>query len=267
MLRPVSRRELILTAPAGLTLAAIASRAVRAGGDAAPASEHPHFPHTDVEAARKVVGLAHSKLDELRPLVEERPTLALATVDWGFGDWETAIGAASHTGQRAIVEFLMSHGARPDIFTFAMLGHLAAVKSMIETVPGVQRTRGPHGITLLAHARAGGDASKPVLDYLQSLGDADPKYVDKPITDEEKQLLRGEYTFGAGPNDRLSVGDAMGALSIVRVGGIVRRLFHQGDLEFHPAGAPNVIVRFTMTDDHVERVTVIDGTTEIVAVR
>jgi hypothetical protein len=51
----------------------------------------------------------------------------------------------------------LAHGARPSIFSAAMLGQLAVVRAFTEAAPGVQGTPGPHGITLLAHARAGGD--------------------------------------------------------------------------------------------------------------
>ena len=44
-----------------------------------------------------------------------------------------------------------------------MLGQLDVVKAFIDASPGVQRIHGPHGITLLAHARAGGEKAKPVL--------------------------------------------------------------------------------------------------------
>ncbi|MBL8747439.1 MAG: hypothetical protein JNK58_13925 [Phycisphaerae bacterium] len=249
MVRSISRRDLLLAAPAGLTLASITPRAALARDPAAPSPLFPHFPHTDAETARRVVGLAHSKLDELRPLIEERPTLANAAVDWGFGDWETAIGAASHTGQRPIVEFLISHGARPDLFTFTMLGRLDAVKSILDAAPALATLRGPHGISLLSHAKAGGEQSRPVLDYLNSLGNADPTYRDEPITEDEKRALQGEYSFGPSETDRLIIGAGMGGLTIMRASGIPRRMFHQGHLEFHPAGAPGVRIHFVRLQD------------------
>ena len=39
--------------------------------------------------------------------------LACATLDWGFGDWETALGAASHVGRPEIAEYLIANGAEP----------------------------------------------------------------------------------------------------------------------------------------------------------
>lgn len=53
-----------------------------------------------------VVSAAHSDLDKVKDLVGKRPELANAAWDWGFGDYETAIGAASHMGRRDITEGL-----------------------------------------------------------------------------------------------------------------------------------------------------------------
>jgi len=202
------------------------------------------FPLQDPGLVRQTVGHAHGKFAELRALVEARPALANAAIDWGFGDWETAIGAASHTGQREIAEFLIAHGARPDLFTFAMLGNLAAVRGALEADASLAALRGPHGITLLAHAKAGGEAAAPVLDYLTGLGNAGERYRDEPLSDADRKALLGEYAFGTTARDRLLVREGMGGLTLARTGDSPRRLFHQGERAFHPAGAPAVGVRF-----------------------
>jgi ankyrin repeat protein len=191
------------------------------------------------------VGLCHRDLDAVRALVEARPTLAKAAIDWGFGDWETALGAASHVGRPDIAEFLMSHGARPDHFTFTMLGNLAALRAMIEARPELPGIHGPHGITLLQHAKNGGAAN--VVEYLEARGDADPRYRDDPFADEDKASMLGEYAFGDDAADVLVVGESMGGLAISRRGGVARRLFHLGEFTFHPAGATAVRVRFERT--------------------
>lgn len=59
-------------------------------------------------------------------------------------------------GRRDIAEFLLEHGARLDLFAAAMLGQLEIVKAALTAFPDAHRVRGPHGIPLLAHARAGG---------------------------------------------------------------------------------------------------------------
>ena len=114
------------------------------------------MPRQDPALAKETVGVSHRDIKRVRELVERQPALARAAVDWGFGDWETALGAAAHTGRREIAEFLLANGAQPTMFSAAMLGQLDVVKAFVAASPGIQRTPGPHGIPLLAHARAGG---------------------------------------------------------------------------------------------------------------
>ncbi len=245
MIETHGRREFLKLVSAGVgSLVALPAVLRAESAPAANAGVPASFPLQDPEIVRQVVGHSHGRMNDLRPLVEARPALANAAIDWGFGDWETAIGAASHTGQREIVAFLMAHGARPDLFTFAMRGDLAALRAAIESAPGLQKLRGPHGITLLAHARAGGEPAKAVVTYLESLGDADVRYRDEALAEADRAALLGEYSIGSGAQDRLIVKEGMGGITISRTGGASRRLFHQGGREFHPAGATTVKVRF-----------------------
>ena len=66
--------------------------------------------------------------------------MARASIDWGFGDWETCLDAAAHVGNKPIADFLLAHGARPTIFSAAMMGQLDAVKAFIAARPGIQKT-------------------------------------------------------------------------------------------------------------------------------
>ena len=97
------------------------------------------------------------------------PTLLNAVWDWGGGDYESAIGAASHVGNRNIALFLLENGARPNLFTAAMLGHLEIVKGFVDKYPYLKECKGPHGLSLIHHAKKGAEQAKPVLDYLNSL--------------------------------------------------------------------------------------------------
>jgi ankyrin repeat protein len=99
-----------------------------------------------------VVALAHADLESVRLAVERDPTLANATVDWADGDWESALGAASHMHRRDIAELLLEHGARLDVFAAAMLGDVETVKAVLTARPEMRDARGPHGIPLAAHA-------------------------------------------------------------------------------------------------------------------
>lgn len=127
------------------------------------------IPALQGSLVQEFVGNAHGDLDRVRELLAQEPKLINATWDWGGGDFETALGAASHMGRRDIAEFLLSKGARLDIFAATMLGKLDIVKATLTAFPDAIHTPGPHGIPLIAHAQAGGESATEVLEYLQSL--------------------------------------------------------------------------------------------------
>lgn len=112
---------------------------------------------------------AHTDLDMVKKLVEKEPGLALAIINWGASDWESGLGAAAHCGRHDIVELLLEHGARPDIFCSAMLGQVDVIRTLITHQPKLIDVKGPHGFSLHFHAQVGGDQSANVLEYLQSV--------------------------------------------------------------------------------------------------
>ena len=126
-------------------------------------------PALDAKLVQEFVGNAHGDLNRVKELLAQESGLINATWDWGGGDFETALGAAAHMGRRDIALFLLEHGARLDIFAAAMLGQLDIVKTALTAYPDALKTPGPHGIPLIAHAQAGGQDAKSVLEYLQSL--------------------------------------------------------------------------------------------------
>jgi hypothetical protein len=115
---------------------------------------------------REFVLAAHRSLEEVKTLLAHEPNLVNATWDWGGGDWETALGGAAHTGQREIALYLLANGARLDLFAAAMLGKLEVVKAAVIDDPQIIHVPGPHGIHLIAHARAGGETAAPVAAFL-----------------------------------------------------------------------------------------------------
>jgi hypothetical protein len=125
-------------------------------------------PVLDASLVQQFVGNAHGDLDRVKELLTQEPALINACWDWGGGDFETALGAAAHMGRRDIAEFLLGNGARLDLFAAAMLGKLDIVRAALEAFPEAIQTPGPHGIPLIAHAQAGGEAAKKVLEYLES---------------------------------------------------------------------------------------------------
>ncbi len=203
------------------------------------------YPTQPPELVQEMVVVSHGNVARVKALVERQPTLAKATWDWGFGDWESALGAASHVGNREIAELLVAKGAHATIFSAAMLGQLDVVKGFIVASPGIERTRGPHSISLLSHAKAGGPRAQAVVEYLKTLDGADERPAVQPLTDAEAAAIAGTYIFGITPADRFEVtASAQGQMQIARPGHYPRGLFHLGGLAFCPMGAEQVRVVF-----------------------
>lgn len=225
------------------------------------------LPMQDPALAKEVVGVSHTDVKRVRELVERRPALANAAIDWGFGDWENALGAASHVGRREIAELLIAHGARPTIFSAAMLGQLDVIKAFVMASPGIQRTLGPHGITLMAHARAGGAGAAEVVKYLESVGDADRRPASQPLEPADRDAVVGEYVFGPGPRDRFVVDVRNDQLGIERPGATRRFLIHTGALVFFPSGVPAVKIAFARAGARASQLTVADPEVFLTATR
>ena len=122
----------------------------------------------DPETVESFVANAHGDLDAVRGALEAEPALVNAAWDWGGGDWETALGAAAHMGRRQIALLLLEHGARLDLFAAAMLGYFDIVSAVLADFPEMHDARGPHGIPLVEHARAGGEDARAVLELLEA---------------------------------------------------------------------------------------------------
>ncbi len=123
---------------------------IQQGGHARPASIEPSLTAHFVSAA-------HSDLPQVKALLTQEPKLIFATYDWGAGDWETALGAAAHMGDRPIAEYLLSQGARIDAFCAAMMGMTEVVVSLCRASPWTARAHGPHRYSLMYHIGYSGD--------------------------------------------------------------------------------------------------------------
>lgn len=99
-----------------------------------------------------------------------RPEIVNAAWDWGGGDWETGLGAASHVGRRDIAELLLENGARLDAFAATMLGIKPIVAQMLKAFPKLHSVPGPHGIPLLTHAVFGKAKADAVFELLLASG-------------------------------------------------------------------------------------------------
>ena len=127
-------------------------------------------PQLDKSLVQKFVYEAHFNLDNVKGMLEETPDLLLAVHNVGTWDWEDAVGAAGHMGQREMALFLLDKGARMTIHVAAMLGELDIVKAMINAYPKMKHAKGPHNISLLQHAKYGKEPAEKVVEYLSSIG-------------------------------------------------------------------------------------------------
>ena len=233
------------------------------------------YPSIDDAIVNEVVGKSHFDIETVKKLVDKRTELARASWDWSFGDWESAIGAASHVGRRDIVNYLISKGARPTMFTYAMLGAFNIVKGMIELSPNIQQTMGPHGISLLDHAKFGLRMrdkmstdqifeSEKLIDYLEKLGNAGgAKYMEMK---EPKDNYLGDYKYGDGEKDGFTVKENMRKmLSLGKLGKSGGGLHKIGNNEFMYNGVPSVKITFQLENDTVTSLTIIEPDLVLVA--
>ena len=133
-----------------------------------PASATPdRGPQIDPQLIKRFVIAGHAQLETVRQMLAEQPALINGVWDWGGGDFETALGGASHMGRRDIAEFLLEKGARIDLFAAAALGKLDIIKAAVAAYPEIVHVRGPHTIPLIMHAEKGG--STEVVEFLKPL--------------------------------------------------------------------------------------------------
>lgn len=162
------------------------------------------------------VAKSHGDIETIRDLLKKEPALVNCARDWGAGDWETGLGAASHVGRSEIALLLLDNGARIDAFAAAMLGMKGVVSEMLKVQKDLHAVPGPHGIPLLNHAINGGEKASEVFELLLDAG-ADVNAKDKmgltPLSaavygknaEKVEELLRR----GADPAAQSNKGDSI----------------------------------------------------------
>jgi hypothetical protein len=153
----LDRRSLISRAATVIGALAVVRIAQPSGlvaqGFPQPATQKQKAAPLDLELVKEFVSAAHSKLDKVTDMLAEEPNLINATWDWGGGDFETALGGASHMGRPDIAAVLLANGARLDLFCATMMGKTDVVRACIADNPAIVHVKGPHGISLLRHAQ------------------------------------------------------------------------------------------------------------------
>lgn len=105
---------------------------------------------------------AHGHMDGVREMLAANPELINTRSNLD----ESPLGAAAHVGNRAMAEYLLSHGAELDFPAAVMLGDMEWVTAQLERDPALAGSAGAHGISVLFHAVVGGN-----LDMVQLLLD------------------------------------------------------------------------------------------------
>jgi hypothetical protein len=220
-----------------------------ATGDQSESEDHAPV-RTTTDRVRAFVGASHAQIDKVQEMLDVDPDLAKASWDWGFGDFETAIGACSHTGRKDIIELLLEHGARPTIFTLATLDKIAAVRGFIESMPGARDIEGPHSISLYRHAQAG--KATRVMEYLEKAGLGSGPNLFKTDQDEVSPYV-GVYSAGLKSEFGFEIkwSERWGCLSIETQAMASRNLMPLKDQQqaetgpiFRPAGSRGARVTF-----------------------
>jgi hypothetical protein len=158
----------LLQAQPGTSPSALAASTTPESADNVP--DFPeHHPQFDRARVKRFVIAGHGNLAAVKVMLTDEPNLINGAIDWGNGDFETALGGASHMGRRDIAEYLLERNARMDIFAATMLGKLDIVKAAVAAFPNIVHVPGPHGIPLIVHAEKGGPAAKDVLEFLRLL--------------------------------------------------------------------------------------------------
>jgi hypothetical protein len=155
--------------PRSQSLAQISPAPAASQSPGTPSNTPDRGPQLDLARVKQFVIAGHGNLPVVKEMLAAEPALINGTWDWGGGDFETALGGASHMGRRDIAEFLLEHNARMDLFAATMLGHLEIVKSAVAVFPGIVRVPGPHKIPLIVHAEKGGAPAVAVVEFLRPL--------------------------------------------------------------------------------------------------
>ncbi|WP_298536366.1 hypothetical protein [uncultured Algibacter sp.] len=122
----------------------------------------------NLKLVKEFVVAGHKNLNLVKEMLHDQPNLIYARYDWGNSDFEEAIEGAGHIGNKEIANYLISQGARVNLFVLTMLGKTDLVIPTLETYPELVFAKGPHGFTLLHHANVG--EASDLSDYLKEKG-------------------------------------------------------------------------------------------------
>ena len=157
------------TAQAGHATSSLLPTTSRALADTTQPAQQEPAPYSR-DLVKEFVIAGHGNFVKTQSMLQDHPNLIFSKFDWGNGDFEAAIEGAGHVGNKEIAEFLIDAGSRVTLYVLTMLGRTDLVKPVLEAYPKLIFAYGPHGFTLLHHAKVGGEAGKELYSYLQDRG-------------------------------------------------------------------------------------------------
>lgn len=161
----MNRKNFLYTVAGGAAGLTIAGNKIFAQ---APAQQEP--PPIAMNIVKDFVGAGHRDLGKVQSMIADYPNIVHCTYDWGNGDFESAIEGSGHVGNKAITEYLIANGSRVTLFALAMLGKKELVLPILEAYPKLVFANGPHGFTLLHHAKLAGKEGEELYNYLSEKG-------------------------------------------------------------------------------------------------
>jgi len=165
----MNRKSFLYTAGVGAALT-LAGNKLIAQNAAVQNGVQQGPPPLPLPLVKDFVIAGHGNFDKVKSMLLETPNLIYTKFDWGNGDYEAAIEGAGHVGNKEIANYLLEAGSRVTIYVLTMLGKTDLVKPILETYPALMTAKGPHGFTLLHHAKVGGKDAEELYAYLQEKG-------------------------------------------------------------------------------------------------
>ncbi|MCB9436601.1 MAG: ankyrin repeat domain-containing protein [Anaerolineales bacterium] len=154
-------------------------------------------PQPAPDDIRSFVMAAHFDFEQVKTRLEADPSLLHVVVE-EFN--ESALGAASHVGNRAIAEYLLSQGASLTMCAAVMLGLRDAIERFLTDDSTLANPREAHGFSALYHAAINGDVAIIELLYAHGGREGLSDALHPAISRQHAAMVEWLLAHGADPS-------------------------------------------------------------------